>query len=224
MSIGALSLLPAEQREGSAAFIGRWERPEYNSRNAVSSVSAWLPHLATALVAMVPSGALELKQADILPISSTTHYLVNHARSVWTVVSEDAAEADVVPALIESFRKNFGLSDNSISELFGVSRQTVYNWRMKKTVADAPERIKALANVLAEVNIEDVPYLKRSLFYPTNDGRLMQDVLSESNWKNLGPQDVRKVTLELAEKAAQLRLRDRKTISRLERFNPAQVG
>ncbi|WP_273829456.1 helix-turn-helix domain-containing protein [Pseudomonas sp. SBT1-2] len=224
MSIGVLSLYPSEQRETSATFMGQWERPERNSRNATSSVSTWLPQLATALVAIIPNGTLELKQADVLPISSTTQHLVNPTRSLWIAVSEEADEVDVVPALIERFRKNFGLSDNSISELFGVSRQTIYNWRTKKTVADAPERIKALANVLSEINAEDVPYLKRSLFYPTNDGLLMQDVLSESNWKNLGPQDVRRVTLELAEKAAQLRLRDRKTISRLEKFNPSQVG
>ncbi|XRA80841.1 hypothetical protein RPN52_00070 [Pseudomonas putida] len=109
------------------------------------------------------------------------------------------------------------MSDSSIAQIFNVSRQTVYNWRTGKTATGFPERLAALTEALRQVNAEEAQYLHRVLFYPTADGRLIQDALSDEAWNRNGAKGVYGMVAELAGKAQQLRDRDLKTIARLEK-------
>ncbi|MBB3105171.1 helix-turn-helix domain-containing protein [Azomonas macrocytogenes] len=204
-----------------------WEKPEQNHKAANSTASPWLIQpLMAALIAVLPiSAGAQQVDLSVLPVSSG-HIKKRDSVIVWTPVNKekDIAEPEIISGLIENLRKGFGLSDSSLAEIFGVSRQTIYNWRTKKTLTDHPERISALADSLANVSKEDAPYLRRTLFYPSHEGCLLQDVLSDEGWISKGAEGVHNLVAELAQKAAQLRARDEKTISRLEMFSKKQAG
>ena len=205
---------------------GMWMQPEQNPRTASSTANPLLAMPLAALMAVVPfqDVNLDVLQAHIRPITGAGAQLVPQQTRWVQVNTTDVIDENVTPALIEQFRKKFGLSDNSIAEIFGVSRQTIYNWRTKKTVADNPDRVRALAESLAEISFRDVSYIQRVLFYPTSDGRLIQDVLSDDGWMKGGEKAVRELVLELAGKAQQLRERDEKTIARLEKSDSDGAG
>lgn len=204
----------------TASSAPRWESPEIAPRVATSTVSpamglAFSVMLAVATVT-TPASAGEISprlisSAGISPYSVTT--------GAWTEVdtSQPGITDEVAPHLIEELRSEYKLSDSSIAEIFNVSRQTVYNWRTGKTVTGFPERLGALTDALRQVRPEDVPYLQRVLFYPTSDGRLIQDTLSDAAWAQDGAAGVNGVVAELIGKAQQLRERDLKTIARLEK-------
>lgn len=205
---------------------GVWMRPDQNPRTATSTANPLLAMPLAALMAAVPvqDVSLETYQAHIRPITGGSAHLAPQQTRWVQVNTTDVIDENVTPALIEQFRKKFGLSDNSIAEIFGVSRQTIYNWRTKKTVADTPDRVRALAESLAEISSRDVSYIQRVLFYPTSDGRLIQDVLSDDGWRKGGEKAVRELVIELAGKAQQLRERDEKTIARLEKSDSEGAG
>lgn len=209
---------------------GMWVRPELNPRTATSTSNPLLAMPLAALMAAAPLQDIgyDVQQARIVearPISSGASAQLVSPRMQWVQVhTNDVVDENVTPTLIDQFRKKFGLSDNSLGEIFGVSRQTIYNWRTKKTVADNPDRVRALAESLAEISSRDISYIQRALFYPTADGRLIQDVLSDEGWVAGGEKAVRELILELAGKAQQLRERDEKTIARLEKTNAQDAG
>ncbi len=198
----------------------RWESPEIAPRVAASTVSptmalAFSVMLAVATVATPASGGeispRLISSAGISPYSVTA--------GAWTEVDTSRPDItdEVAPQLIEELRSEYKLSDSSIAEMFNVSRQTVYNWRTGKTATGYPERLGALTEALRQVRSEDVPYLQRVLFYPTSDGRLIQDTLSDKAWAQDGAAGINGVVAELIGKAQQLRERDLKTIARLEK-------
>lgn len=206
-----------------------WTRPELNPRTATSTSNPILAMPLAALMAVLPLQDLDYDaQARVIeakPISSGASAQLAPQRMWWVQVqASDVVDVNVTPTLIDQFRKKFGLSDNSLGEIFGVSRQTIHNWRTKKTVADNPERVRALAESLAEIRSQDISYIKRALFYPTADGRLIQDVLSDEGWTAGGEKAVRELVIELAGKAQQLRERDQKTIARLDKSGSADTG
>ena len=204
-----------------------WVQPGANPRTAASSGNPLLAVPLAALIAVAPIHAsFDLTHTiQLAPISSTIVHL-NLPQRTWVPAqaNSEISFANVTPTLIDGIRSNFGFSDNSLGEIFGVSRQTIYNWRTKKTVADNPERLRAFAESLGEVALTDMPYMKRVLFYPTADGRLIQDVLSDDGWATGGEKAVHQLIHELAAKAQQLRERDQKTIARLERSESAKAS
>lgn len=198
-----------------------WENPEIAPRvgsttaNPVSAI-AFTAMLAVSVV--VAPGTASLPYPQLIGSAGMSFHGV-HA-GAWTEVdtSQDAnVTEDVAPALIEELRSDFKLSDSSIAQIFNVSRQTVYNWRTGKTATGFPERLAALTEALRQVNAEEAQYLHRVLFYPTADGRLIQDALSDEAWNRNGAKGVYGMVAELAGKAQQLRDRDLKTIARLEK-------
>lgn len=198
----------------------RWESPEIAPRVATSTVS---PAMALAFSAMlaVMTAATPTSGGEISPrlIGSAGISPYSLTGGEWTEVDTSRPDItdEVAPYLIEELRSEYKLSDSSIAEMFNVSRQTVYNWRTGKTATGFPERLGALTEALRQVRSEDVPYLQRVLFYPTSDGRLIQDTLSDKAWAQDGAAGVNGVVAELIGKAQQLRERDLKTIARLEK-------
>lgn len=210
-------------RDSENFWSSVWEKPEQNPRSASTTVN---PSLVTPLAALASAINLrrESSDASLLPISSGFR-MIRHLRADWVEVSVQAAQMpDVTPSLIEGLRSRFGFSDNALGELFGVSRQTVYNWRSKKTSADNPDRIRALAEILSAMSAEDAPYMQRAIFYPSADGRLIQDVLSDDGWAEGGYSAVEAFIGELATKVEQLKARDQRTIARLNHSSQSSMG
>ncbi|NWB45057.1 helix-turn-helix domain-containing protein [Pseudomonas gingeri] len=212
---------------GDAVLPASWEKPEQNPRNATSTIN---PRLVMPLAAlMVTCPATEATQAvcerAVLPVSSGQGAPRRLRFANWIAVAPSPVTIpDLTPSLVEGLRNRFGFSDNSLGEIFGVSRQTVYNWRSKKTTADSPERIRALAESLSRIDDSDAPYIQRAIFYPSADGRLIQDVLTDDGWAAGGQEAVDALVQELAAKAQQLSVRDQKTLARLNKSNPNSMG
>lgn len=209
-----------DQRGTAISSSVTWESPEIAPRVATSTVSPLLALTFVALLAVTGSTATP-NGAEHYPllIGSVGTSFHNVIPGAWTQV--DTAHSDitdeVAPYVIEELRSEYKLSDSTIAEMFNVSRQTVYNWRTGKTATGLPDRLGALTEALRQVRPEDAPYLQRVLFYPTADGRLIQDALSDEAWDRDGASGVIGVVAELAGKAQQLRERDLKTIARLDR-------
>lgn len=205
---------------GAIRSLGVWESPEVPPREATSTVSPMLALAFTAMLAVSyaanASNGGDVHSRLIGSVGVSFHEV---AAGAWSQVdtSQLALTDEVAPHLIEELRSDYRLSDSSIAQLFSVSRQTVYNWRTGKTATGLPERLGALTEALRQVNPDDTPYLQRVLFYPTADGRLIQDSLSDEAWEKDGPAGVIEMVVELATKAQQLRERDLKTIARLDR-------
>lgn len=204
----------------TASSTPRWESLEIAPRVATSTVN---PAMAVAFSVMLavatattPASAGEISPRFISSAGISPYTVLTGA---WTEVDANHPDItdEVAPHLIEELRSEYKLSDSSIAEIFNVSRQTVYNWRTGKTATGYPERLGALTEALRQVKSEDVPYLQRVLFYPTADGRLIQDTLSNQVWAQDGAAGVNGVVAELIGKAQQLRERDLKTIARLEK-------
>jgi transcriptional regulator with XRE-family HTH domain len=198
----------------------RWESPKIAPRVATSTVSPGMA-LAFSVMLAVATATTPASGGEISPrlISSAGISPYSVTTGAWTEVDTSHPDItdEVAPLLIEELRSEYKLSDSSIAEIFNVSRQTVYNWRTGKTATGYPERLGALAEALRQVKSEDVPYLQRVLFYPTSDGRLIQDTLSDKAWVQNGAAGLNGVVAELIGKAQQLRERDLKTIARLEK-------
>lgn len=198
----------------------RWESLEIAPRVATSTANPAKALVFSVVLAVAtattPAGGGDISLRLISSAGISPYDVVTGA---WTEI--DASHPDItdeaVPHFIEELRSEYKLSDSSIAEIFNVSRQTVYNWRTGKTATGFPERVWALTDALRQVRSEDVPYLQRVLFYPTSDGRLIQDTLSDNAWTQDGAAGVDGVVAELIGKAQQLRDRDLKTIARLEK-------
>ena len=178
-----------------------WENPEIAPRVGSTTANPVLAIAFTAMLAVsvvVAPGTASLPYPQLIGSAGMSFHGV-HA-GAWTEVdtSQDAnVTEDVAPALIEELRSDFKLSDSSIAQIFNVSRQTVYNWRTGKTATGFPERLAALTEALRQVNAEEAQYLHRVLFYPTADGRLIQDALSDEAWNRNGAKGVYGMVAEL---------------------------
>jgi hypothetical protein len=197
-----------------------WQNPEIAPRVGTTTVNPLLAIAFTAMLAVstaVNVGNTPLPYPQLIGSAGISLHGVQ--AGAWTEVdtSQGAVTEEVAPVLIEELRSDFRLSDSSIAQIFNVSRQTVYNWRTGKTATGFPERLAALTEALRQVKTEDAQYLHRVLFYPTTDGRLIQDALSDEAWGREGAAGVYGMVAELAGKAQQLRDRDLKTIARLEK-------
>lgn len=143
----------------------------------------------------------------------------------WAQATDDCAVGlDDVSPWVEALRNQFQLSDSVLAKLFQVKRQTVHNWRTGRNRPECPERVRALADALAEVDEKDSAYLGRVLFFPLESGELLEDFLSEEGWSKYGASGVRQAVSAIVPKAAQLRLRDERTLAALDKKGGVRQG
>lgn len=209
---------------------GAWVDSEPNPRASTSTTSPLAMLSFAAMLAFAPlahAGNVGRASPEVDLIGSGGLLGMPLKAGAWVPVDSlegEAANVEAVPALIDGFRKNFNFSDNALGTIFGVSRQTIYNWRTRKTTADNPDRIRVFADCLAELEEIDRAYMQRVLFYPSSSGRLVQDIFMDEGWEQHGEDGLRSLIGELAAKAKQLRDRDARTLARLEKYSSNDVS
>jgi len=122
------------------------------------------------------------------------------------------------PTAISNWAAQAGLADAQIGRLFGVTRQTAYNWRNGAVSPDAQtvDRLRAFDTLLAQIPDDRRWYLKTAMDIPTQDGLLLEDVLSAGGWADSGPERLGRVGSTILEVIGRLAARE-------ERRNGARI-